>query len=1052
MKKFLIFLISIVVVVSLGLVTFYFLRNDEVITVGTKEIYCNVGDTISLNDLNIKIKKSTKKTTFNYNAGGEEVTDLISFDKDKGYYIVSNTKGGDVDLLITTSNKKYSRFKIAVHIGDGSAAHPYFIFNETKLSKIGVDYRLDSSSNYKLMNDIVLTSEFKGIGFSSVSNAWEGFDGTFDGNGHRISGLNIAENKANAGLFSSLNTNAIVKNLTVDNVSLSGEFDNAGALAGTIAGNVKNVSVSNVSINNTKLGGNSGAFAGTISGAVQTSSATKSNLVAGSETASVTSANLGGFAGVVDNGTVQACFVNSTNLNMFADGNVGGFVGNFVVGEKFGTIQQSYASVSCDNVNFGAFVGAIDSTAVDVENGKYMLRHLVGNAVVTGKTVITDGDLVKTFDATYFANKAYEGQSVFYHVDAALYMIQPFANSQDMINAGEYVFYALNTTDKTLWDSTYVWFIHTNELPTLRFGATQIGEASGAYYLRDTSSKYINTNFIDTFNADKEAEKFEILQDCDISDSDWTPVSLTNCSIDGLKEDGTNAVITVKLNNAKDGNLGLFNQLKGCTVKNIDIVIKEVGANATNFGGLAAEIAKSDIGASQIENVNVIFETAVAKDFAWFGGIAGKLDNSTIENCSVEGLNAGNGSAIENAGALVGQSTSASVKNSEIKSATIYATKLLGGAVADNSGSVLGISGNVQLFNAQKVGGVVANNNAGAEVQNSTLNVEIAIQTASGETFVGGVAAINDGIINNVKVVGTGIEIAETVSNKVNVGGVAATNNSEITKGYNLFTSVGTYVAGKEFYVGGVVVTNNGKISQCVAGSNLYGNYVGGVAVYMNGNEINQVLVGKYVYNEETGSYSIEKNILQADKFVAGVVYDIESGKISNVQCVSNIHASANETHASLNALIAPSGTISHITIDSTFEGSAGASHKYINTWTDYTTEKPNSGVKGQFNIYSSDVCEMTNVVINGLSNSDSDLINNAYNGTNFVITLNNEQFADATSFNKTYKVKVGKKQVIFVWDVEEDKTLTFEVGTEDGATAWVANNGISLRFLQEVK
>jgi len=41
MKKFLVFLVAIIVVVSFGLTTYYFLRNDEVIRIETKEIFCN---------------------------------------------------------------------------------------------------------------------------------------------------------------------------------------------------------------------------------------------------------------------------------------------------------------------------------------------------------------------------------------------------------------------------------------------------------------------------------------------------------------------------------------------------------------------------------------------------------------------------------------------------------------------------------------------------------------------------------------------------------------------------------------------------------------------------------------------------------------------------------------------------------------------------------------------------------------------------------------------------------------------------------------------------
>ena len=87
MKKFLIFLVVIVVGVSLGLTTYYFMRDDETISINTKEIYCNVGDVISTEDLNIVITRpySYRNTTFDYNAGGPAVQSMINYDETNGY-------------------------------------------------------------------------------------------------------------------------------------------------------------------------------------------------------------------------------------------------------------------------------------------------------------------------------------------------------------------------------------------------------------------------------------------------------------------------------------------------------------------------------------------------------------------------------------------------------------------------------------------------------------------------------------------------------------------------------------------------------------------------------------------------------------------------------------------------------------------------------------------------------------------------------------------------------------------------------------------------------
>jgi uncharacterized protein YxeA len=217
MKKFLIFLVSLVVTVCVGLTTFYFMKNDEIITFETKELYVNAGDTISLEELGFSRKKPSRKTTFNYNAGGEEVTSAIRFDEEKGYYIVGGAVAGDIKLAISTSNEKYAEFIITVHVGNGEKETPYYIFNETDLSKIGSVYGLND--HFKLMNNIVLSSEFAPIGYSEADAKYVGFSGSFDGQFNTINGLNLVDGEySNAGLFSSINAGATVSNLTAEAV------------------------------------------------------------------------------------------------------------------------------------------------------------------------------------------------------------------------------------------------------------------------------------------------------------------------------------------------------------------------------------------------------------------------------------------------------------------------------------------------------------------------------------------------------------------------------------------------------------------------------------------------------------------------------------------------------------------------------------------------------------------------------------------------------------------------------------------------------------------
>lgn len=84
-------------------------------------------------------------------------------------------------------------------------------------------------------------------------------DGTFDGNGHEITGINLGEEMSDYGLFRYVGVNGTVRNLTVEGQVLSGEEqENLGILAGSNAGEIVNC-VSRGSINGQKsVGGIAG--------------------------------------------------------------------------------------------------------------------------------------------------------------------------------------------------------------------------------------------------------------------------------------------------------------------------------------------------------------------------------------------------------------------------------------------------------------------------------------------------------------------------------------------------------------------------------------------------------------------------------------------------------------------------------------------------------------------------------------------------------------------------------------------------------------------------
>ena len=353
LKKFIIFLIIVIGALSIGLTTYYFVRNNEVISIQTKQVYCNLGDEISVSSLGIKIKnKNTgKKTTFNYNAGGKDVTDLIKYDSKKKSYVVNNVEGGVVDVVISTTNKKQRKLQFKVFIGAGTTDDPYYIKNQQDLSKIGKGF--DINKAFLLMADIELDETFDPIGYNQDSNSVVAFNGHFNGNSKTISNLNLTKDYGTAGLFAEIGSSAVVEDLKVASATILGNNSRVGALAGISAGKIKRVSVVNANILTTANNYNVGALAGLVSGDVELSYVDQAKLEV-----CASSGYVGGFAGVQDRSTVVTSYVN--NVEIIGSNSLsvaGGFVGQLKIGSNSGRIVQSYANATSDKQSFSGFIG-----------------------------------------------------------------------------------------------------------------------------------------------------------------------------------------------------------------------------------------------------------------------------------------------------------------------------------------------------------------------------------------------------------------------------------------------------------------------------------------------------------------------------------------------------------------------------------------------------------------------------------------------------------------------------------------------------------------------
>lgn len=207
---------------------------------------------------------------------------------------------------------------------------PSIAFAEGPPTKISTIAQLkaienDPSGDYILTDDIDLSGE------DWQPLCVDGFEGTFDGDGHKITGLTVTDFDESAGLFS-CTYGATIKNVSIENASVNNSNDlcEAALLVGwCIESTIENCSVSGVATA-------SPYCAGGIAGSIEESSI--SNCIAKVELSSGTA--LGGIAAMAySNNVITNCYVETKNIT---PGSEYPFVGA-VVGEVDG--QPTFTSV-----------------------------------------------------------------------------------------------------------------------------------------------------------------------------------------------------------------------------------------------------------------------------------------------------------------------------------------------------------------------------------------------------------------------------------------------------------------------------------------------------------------------------------------------------------------------------------------------------------------------------------------------------------------------------------------------------------------------------------
>ena len=266
---------------------------------------------------------------------GDEYVYNITLNYDSGY-----TDDGNGNYTVTTAD---GLKHVAKLVNNGET---------------GIDITLDKN--------IDLT----GIDWMPIGNEKNPYAGTFDGNNKTITGLTIYQtSESNVGLFASIDKGGTVKNLTLDKVNITADY-NIGAVAGENRGTIENCSVS------------------------------------GSVTGSSDSSYVGGIAGWNNSGIITDCHSSATVKGMcFAGG---------IVGQNNASITACYSTGSItatkNNTTGYSYAGGV----VGLNNGAILSAcYATGEVKGEGQFVggVVGDNSVGTVTACYHATGSVTGES-----------------------------------------------------------------------------------------------------------------------------------------------------------------------------------------------------------------------------------------------------------------------------------------------------------------------------------------------------------------------------------------------------------------------------------------------------------------------------------------------------------------------------------------------------------------------------------------------------------------------------------------------------------------
>lgn len=634
------------------------------------------------------------------------------------------------------------------------------------------DKNAKMTDSAKLLADITINEDVSGSDATSQKYKWtpigtdsSKYTGTFDGNGHTISGLYINSTAANTGMFGRIGSSAVVKNLTLADSVIRSTKNYTGAITGYIddAASVTNCHTKN------SVQVSAAVYTGGITGYQDDTS----TLTRCSNAAEVTGANnVGGISGYnwskssasltdsYNRGSVSGSnlvggicaqiYIGGTVSDVYNLGTVqatgtagtptaGGITGVF----RWGTIKSAYNAGIVKATAKGGVAGRLEasSSSRTVQNVFYSNEYeAVGN--LNGCTIQNGTATAKTSDGLKALTNEDLGGG--------------FAADTNGINSGYPVLAWQNGTvksddpekDDNGWQGEAA-----KDTPQQKDGVYQIGTPEELAW------------FAEKAKQDSTDLKAVLTADLDLNNNVWTGIGgqTADTGFAGTLDGAGHTIKNLYLKNGK----GLIPYNKG-TVKNLTL------AGILKGGDETAALTGTNAGTLEeiTSNVTVTGGNKIA-------GIAGNnTKDGVIKDC-------------HNTGAVTGESYAA-------------------GIVAYNEGSVTGCS-NTAVITAGSTfaGGIAAaNTNAvkseAANVSKSANSGHVIVSSSAERAYAGGVVGWNNASVSSLYNTGN------VVSRGGYVGGCLGCNTTGSTAKslYNLGDIAGSYAdteTGEVFNVGGVI-------------------------------------------------------------------------------------------------------------------------------------------------------------------------------------------------------------------------------------------------------